>query len=165
MDGPNQLDHKSFEGKAAGGVYGLKQDSVLRLTAPPEDRVSIPKESYIVEEGNKEFSKEDGVIRVHQPQEEDRKHSKRYANKFYDQSPSSGFFVFGRPLLLGGCSGVGGTYGVKYLEIMRNEGVDVGVRGKVADGESIADGEDVEDEARSEEGGQNESTGNERYDS
>ena len=165
VDGPNQLDHKSFEEKAKGEDYGLKQDSVLRLTAPPEDRASISRESYIVEEGKKEFSKEDGVIRVDQPQEDDHEHSKRYADKFYDQSPSSGFYVFGRPLLLGGCSGVGGTYGVKDLEIMRNEGVDVGARGKVAAGESIADGEDVEEEARSEEGGQNQSTGNERYDS
>ena len=164
-DGPIQSDHKSFEEKAAGGDYGLKQNSVLRLTVPPEDRVSTSRESYIVEEGKKEFSKEDGVIRVDQPQEEDREHSKRYTDKFYDQSPSSGFSVFGRPLLLGGCSGVGGTYGVKELEIMRNEGVDVGVRGKVADGESTADGEDVEDEARSEEGGQIESTGDEGYDS
>ena len=48
---------------------------------------------------------------------------------------------------------------------MRNEGVDVGARGKVAAEESIADGEDVEEEERSEEGGQNEFTGNERYDS
>ena len=165
VDGPNQLDHKSFEEKAEGGDYGLKPDSVLRLTASSEDRASISRESYIVEEGKEKFSNEDGVIRADQPQEDDREHSKRYADKFHDQSPSSGFSVFGRPLLLGGCSGVGGTYGVKDLEIMRNEGVDVGVRGKEADGESIADGEDVEEEARSEEGGQNESTGSERYDS
>ena len=84
VDGPNQLDHKSFEEMAEGEDYGLKQDSVLRLTAPPEDGASISRESYIVEEGNKEFSKKDGVIRVDQPQEDDRGHSKRYANKFYD---------------------------------------------------------------------------------
>ena len=164
-DGPNQLDLKGFEEKAEGEDHGLNQYSVLRLPAPPEDRASMSSESYIVEEGNKEVSKEDGVIRVDPSQEDDREHLKRYPDKFYDQSPSSGFSVFGRPLLLGGCSGVGGTYGVTDLEIMRNEGVDVGVQGKVAAGESIADGEEVEVEERSEEEGQNESTGNDRYDS
>ena len=165
VDGPIQLVHMSFEEKDEGGDYGVKQNSVLRLTAPPEDRVSTSGESYIVEERKKEVSKEDGVIRVDQPQEEDCVQSKRYTDKFYDQSPSSGFSVFGRPLLLGGCSGVGGVYGVKELEIMRNEGGEVEVRGKMAEGEIIAVGEDVEDEARSEEGGQIESTGAERYDS
>ena len=165
VDGPNQLDHKGFEEKAEGEVYGLNQDSVLRLPSPPEYRASISSESYIAEEGNKKFSKEDGVITVDQPQEDDREQTKRHTDKLYDQSPSSGFSVFGRPLLLGGCSGVGGTYGIKDLETVRNEGVDDGVRGKVVAGESIVDGEDVEEEERSEEGGQNESTGNERYDS
>ena len=131
MDGPNQLDHKGFEEKVEGEVYGLNQDSVLRLPSPPEYRASISSESYIAEEGNKKFSKEDGVITVDQPQEDDREQTKRYADKLYDQSPSSGFSVFRRPLLLGGCSGVGGTYGIKDLETVRNEGVDDGVRGKV----------------------------------
>ena len=115
--------------------------------------------------GNKEFSKEDGEIREDQPQDDDREHLERYADKFYDQSPSPGFSVFGRPLLLGGCSGVGGTYGFNDLEIVRNEGADDGARGKVVAGVSLADGEVVEEDDRSEEEGQNESTGNERYDS
>ena len=165
MDGSNQLVHKGFEEKAEGEDYGLEQDFVLRLPVPPKDRASISSDSYSAEEGNVEFSKEDGVIRVDQPQEDDRERSKRYADKFYDQSPSSGFSVFGCPLLLGGCSGVGGTYGIKDLEIVRNEEVDDGARDKVAAGESIADGKDVEEEEMSEEGGQNEDTGNERYDS
>ena len=165
VDGPNQLDHKGFEEKAEGEVYGLNQDSALRLPSPPEYRAYISSESYIAEEGNKKFSKEDGEITVDQPQEDDREQTKRYAAKSYDQSPSSGFSVFGRPLLLGGCSGVGSTYGIKDLETVRNDGVDDRVRGKMVAGESIADGEDVEEAERSEEGGQNEATGNERYDS
>ena len=165
VDGPNPLGHKGFEEKAEGEDYGMEQDSVLRLHVPPEDRASISSESNFAEERNKEFSKEDGEIRVDQPQDADREHSERYADQFYDQSPSSGFSVFGRPLLLGGCSGVGGTYGIKDLEIVRNEGVDDGARGKVVAGGSIANGEVVEEEERSEKEGQNESTGNERYDS
>ena len=164
VDGPNSLDHKGFEEKFKGEDYGLKQDSVLRLPVPSEDSASISSESKIAEEGNKEFSKEDGEIREDQPQDDDREHLERYADKFYDQSPS-GFSVFGRPLLLGGCSGVGGTYGFKDLELVRKEGADDGARGKVVAGVSIADGEVIEEDDSSVEEVQNESTGNERYDS
>ena len=164
VDGPNSLDHKGFEEKAEGEDYGLKQDSVLRLPEPAEDSASISSESNIEEEENKEFSKEDGEIREDQPQDDDREHLERYADKFYDHSPSSGFSVFGRPLLLGGCSGVGGTYGIQDLEIVRKEGVDDGLRGKVVAGMSIADEEVAVEDERSDEEEQNESTGNERYD-
>ena len=165
VDGPNSLDHKGFEEKFEGEDYGLKQDPVLRLHLPSEDSASISSESKIAEEGNKEFSREDGEIREDQPQDDDQQHLKRYADKFYDQSPSSGFSVFGRPLLLGGCSGVGGTYGFKYLEIVRKEGADDGARGKMVAGVIIADGEVVKEDDSSVEEVQNESTGNERYDS
>ena len=165
VDGPNSLDHKGFEEKFEEEDYGLKQDFVLRLPVPSEDSASISSESKITEEGNKEFSKEDGEIREDQPQDDDREHLERYADKFYDQSPSSSFSVFGRPLLLGGCSGVGDTYGFKDLEIVRKEGADDGARGKVVAGVSIADGEVIEEDDSSVEEVQNESTGNERYDS
>ena len=164
-DGPNSVDHKGFEAIFEGEDYGLKQDFVLRFHVPSEDSASISSESKSAEEGNKKFSREEGEIRKDQPQDDDREHLERYADKFYDQSPSSGFSVFGRPLLLGGCSGLGGTVGIKVSEIERKEVNDDGVWGKVVAGEIIADGVVVEVDDSSVEEVQNESTGNGRYDS
>ena len=43
----------------------------------------------------------------------------RYGDNLYEQSPSSLFSVFGRPLLPGGFSGLGGTTGDEDLEPLR----------------------------------------------
>ena len=164
-EGPNLLGHKGFEAKFEGEDYGLKQGPVLRLLVPSEGSLSISSESNTAEEGNKEFSREEGEIREDQPQEDDCDHLERYADKFYDQSPSSSFSVFGRPFLPGGCSGLGGISEFKDLELVRNEVEDDRACGKVAAGVIIVDGEVVGADGSSVEDTQHESTRNGRYDS
>ena len=94
-----------------GEEHGLKQDP-LRLPMPFEGRVSISNESNIVEERNKDLSREEGEIRDDLPKDDDCFNMERYVDNFNDQSPSSRFSVFGRPLLPGGFSGPGGGGGV-----------------------------------------------------
>ena len=91
-----------------GGESGLKQGPVLRLSMPSEGRIPISSESNIAEEGIKEISREEGEIREDLPHDDDCVHIERYVNKYNDQSPSSRFSVFGRPMLPGDFSGLGG---------------------------------------------------------
>ena len=78
---------------------------------PSAGRVSTLSEPNIAEEGNYEFSREEGEIREDLHQDDDCVHTERYVNNYNDQSPSSRFSVFGRPLLQGDCSGLGGGGG------------------------------------------------------
>ena len=112
-DGLISSGHKGFETTFAGGGTGLNQGYVLRLHMPSIGRVSIPSESNIAEEGNKDLSREEGEIREDQPQDVDCVHMERYVNNCNDQSLSSRFSVFGRPLLLGDFSGLGVSLGLK----------------------------------------------------
>ena len=66
---------------------------------------------------------------------------KRYEDNLNNQSPSSRFSVFGRPLLPGGFSGLGGTSGYEDLELMRMEAYDGRVWGTDAAGVTIVAGE------------------------
>ena len=164
-DGPILLDHKGYETKFVGGESGLKQGPVLRLTMPSKGRISNSSESNIAEEGNKEISREEGEIREDLPQDDDCVHMEKYVKNYNDQSPSSRFSVFGRPLLPGDFSGLGGTSGYEDLELMRKEAEDDREWGRMSDGVIIADGEVAGIEGRRREETQHESAGNWMYDS
>ena len=148
-----------------GGESELKQGPVLRLPMPSVGSVSIPSESNIVEEGNKVLSREEGEIREDLPQDDDCVHMERYVNNYNDQSPSSRFSVFGRPLLLGDFSGLGGISGYEDLELMRKEAEDNRAWGRMPAGVIIAAGEVDGTKGRRVEETQHESTGNWKYDS
>ena len=158
-DGSNPLGHKAFEAKFVGEEFGLEQGPFLRLPMPFEGRVFISRESTIVEEGNKEHSREEGKIREDLPQDDGCAHMERYVDNLNDQSPSSRFSVFGRPLLPGGLLGLGGTSGYEDLELMRKEAEDDRVWGREATGVIIAAGEVVGADGRRVEEAQHESTG------
>ena len=134
---------------------------------PFEGRASISSESNAAEERNKEHSREEGEIREDLPQDDDYAHMERYLDNFNDQSSSSRFSVFGRPLLPGGFSGMGGgggTSGYENLELMRKEAEDDRVWGREATGVIKAAGEVAEADGRRIEKAQHESTGSWMYD-
>ena len=164
-NGPVLLDHKGYETKFVGGESGLKQGSALRLSMPSEGRISISREPNIAEEGIKEINKEEGEIREDSPQDDDCVHIERYVNNYNDQFPSSRLSVFGRPLLPGDFSGLGGTSGYEDLELMRNEAVDDREWGRRPAGVITTDGEVAGIEGRSGEETQHESIGDWMYDS
>ena len=164
-DGPILLDHKGYETKCVGGESGLNQGPVLRLSMPSEGRISIFSESNFAEEGHKEINREEVEIREDLPQDDDCVHIERYVNNYNDQSPSSRFSVFGRPLLPGDFSGLGGTSGYEDLELMRKEAIDDREWGRMRVGVITADGEVAGIEGRRGEETQHESTGDWRYDS
>ena len=107
-DGLNSLGHRGFKAKIVGEESGLKHGPLFRPPMPFEGRSSISSDSNIDEEGNKEHSREEGEIREDLPQDDDCVYMKRYEDNLNYQSPSSRFSVFGRPLLPGGFSGLGG---------------------------------------------------------
>ena len=156
--------HMGFETMYEGGETEQNQDPVSRLPMPSAGRVSTPSEPNIAEEGNYEFSREEGEIREDLHQDDDCVHTERYVNNYNDQSPSSRFSVFGRPLLQGDCSGLGGISGNEDLELMRKEAENERAWGRMPVGASIADGEVDGTEGRRVEETQQESTGNKKYD-
>ena len=164
-DGPILLDHKGYETKLAGGETGLKQGPVLRLSMPSEGRISISSDSNIAEEGFKEISREEGEIREALPQDDDCVHIERYVHNYNDQSPSSRFSVFGRPLLPGDFSGLGGTAGYEDLQLMRKEAVDDREWGRMPAEVITTDGAVAGIEGRRGEETHHESTGDWVYDS
>ena len=89
----------------------------------------------------------------------------RYVDNFNNQSTSSRFSVFGRPLLPGGFSGPGGTSGYEDLKLMRKEAEDDRAWGRVATDEIIAVGEVAGADGRRVEEAQHDSIGNWKYDS
>ena len=89
----------------------------------------------------------------------------RYADNLNNQSPSSRFFVFGRPLLLGGFSSLGGTTGYEDLELMRMVAVDGRERGWDYAGATIVVGEESGVVGRRMEEAQHESIESWTYDS
>ena len=162
-DGSNR--HKGFETEFAGEENGLIQYPVLRLPMNFEGRVSNSSESNIAEEGNKDISREEGEIREDLSKDDDCVDMERYVDNFNDQSPSSRFSVFGRPLLPGGFSGPGGPSGLEDMELMRKEAEDDMAWGRVAADESIAAGEEARADGRRVKEAQHDSTGNWKYDS
>ena len=97
--GSTSSGHMGFETMYEGGENEQNRDSVSRLPMPSAGRVSTPSDSNIAEGGNYEFSREEGEIREDLHQDDDCAHTERYVNNYNDQSPSSSFSVFGRPLL------------------------------------------------------------------
>ena len=155
--------HMGFETVNEGEETEQNQNPVSRLPMPSAGRVSTPSEPNIAEEGNNEFSRKEGEIREDLHQDDDCDHMERYVNN-YDQSPPSRFSVFGRPLLQGDCSGLGGISGNEDLELMRKEAEKERAWGRVPVGASIADGEVDMTEGRRGEETQQESIGNWKYD-
>ena len=86
---------------------------------PPECNRVSSRDSNFGEEGNNTHCQEEDVIREDLPQDDVCFYTNRYVDNFNDLSPSSRFSVFGRPLLPGGFSGLGGTTGNEDLELMR----------------------------------------------
>ena len=89
----------------------------------------------------------------------------RYVNNYNDKSPSSHFSIFGRPLLLGDCSGLGGISGYEDLELMRKEAENDREWSRMSAEVFIADGVVDGTEGRSVEETQHEATGEWKYDS
>ena len=162
--GSTSSGHMGFETMYEGGENEHNRDSVSRLPMPSAGRVSTPSDSNIAEGGNYEFSREEGEIREDLHQDDDCVHTERYVNNYNDQSPSSCFSVFGRPLLQGDCSGLGRISGNEDLEIMRKEVENERAWGRMAVGANIVDGEVDGTEGRRVEETQQESIGNWKYD-
>ena len=135
--GSTSSGHMGFETMYEGGENEQNRDSVSRLPMPSAGRVSTPSDSNIAEGGNYEFSREEGEIREDLHQDDDCVHTERYVNNYNDQSPSSRFSVFGRPLLQGDCSGLGRISGNEDLEIMRKEAENERAWGRMAVGANI----------------------------
>ena len=148
-----------------GEDSGLKQGPLLRPPMPFEGRSSISSYSNIDEEGNKEHSREEGEIREDLPQDGDCVYMKRYEDNLNDQSPSSRFSIFGRPLLPGGFSGLGGTSRYEDLELMRMEADDGRVWGGDAALATIVAGEVARVDGRRMGEAQHEPIGSWMYDS
>ena len=108
---------------------------------PFERSSSISRDPNIGEEGNNAHCREEGEIREDLPQNDVCVYMKRYVDNLNDQSSSSRFSVFGRPLLPRGFSGLGGTTGNEDLELMRMEAVDGREWGRDYAGATIVVGE------------------------
>ena len=93
-DRPISSGHKGYETTFVRGEHGLNQDLVLRLPMPFVCNISIPSESNIAEEENKELNKEESKIREDLPKDNDCDQMERYVKNYNDQSPSSRFSVF-----------------------------------------------------------------------
>ena len=117
--GLNASSHKCSKAKDEGEESGLKQGPVLRPSMPLECKRSSSKDSNFSEEDNNTHWREEDEIREDLPQDDVCLYSNRYVDNLNDLSPSSHFSVFGRPLLPGGFSGLGGTTGYEDLELMR----------------------------------------------
>ena len=82
--GSTSSGHMGFETMYEGGETEQNQDSVSRLPMPSAGRVSTPSEPNIAEEGNYEFSREEGEIREDLHQDDDCVHTERYVNNYND---------------------------------------------------------------------------------
>ena len=129
--GPNVSNLKCSKANDAGEDSRLKQAPV-RLFMPPECNRASSRDSNFGEEGNNTHGREEDVIREDLPQDDVCCYTNRYVdnlNDLNDLSPSSRFSVFGRPLLPGGFSGLGGTIGNENMKLMRMVGDDGRGRG------------------------------------
>ena len=102
-----------------GEESGLKQGPVLRPSMPLECKRSSSKDSNFGEDGNNTHCREEDEIREDLPEEDVCLYTNRYVDNLNDLSLSSRFSVFGRPILPGGFSSLGGTTGYEDLELMR----------------------------------------------
>ena len=130
LDGLNASSHKCSKAKDGGEESRLKQGPVLRPSKPLECKRSSSRDSNFGEEGNNTHCREEDKIREELPQDDVCLYTNRYVDNLNDLYPSSRFSVFGRPLLPGGFSGLGGTTGYEDLELMRMEVDDGRGRGR-----------------------------------
>ena len=80
---------------------------------PLDCKRSSSRELNFGEEGDNTRCREEDEIREDLPQDDVCVYMNRYVDNLNDLSPFSHFSVFGRPLLPGGFSGLGGHYWVK----------------------------------------------------
>ena len=78
---------------------------------PLECKWSSSRDPNNSEEGNNTHCQEEGEIREDLPQDDVCAYMNRYVDNLNDLSPSSHFYVFGRPMLPGGFSGQRGGGG------------------------------------------------------
>ena len=107
-----------------GEENGLNQASVLPSMFPECNRASS-RDSNNGEEVSNTHSRDEDVTREVLLQDDARCYKNRYVdnlNDLNDLSPSSRFSVFGRPLLPGDFSGLGGNTGYENMELMRMVG-------------------------------------------
>ena len=86
---------------------------------PSECKSPISRALNAGKEGNATHIWEEGEFREDLAQENDHAYMNRYGDNLYEQCPSTLLSVFGRPLLPGGFSGLGGTIGDEDLEPLR----------------------------------------------
>ena len=120
--------------KAVGMGVWLSQGSLLRPSLHSNYKRPFPRVLNVGNEGNITHNWEEGKIREVLGQESDCVNIHRYGDNLYEQSPFSIISVFGRPLLSGGFSclggGGGGTIGnedLKPLRVVATNGREWGV--------------------------------------
>ena len=111
-----------------------------------------------VKEGNATQIWEEGEFREDPAQENDRVYMNRYGDNLYEQSPSTLLSVFGRPLLPGGFSGLGGTIRDEDLEPLRVVAADGREWGLDCSGVIIEVGQELGEAGQRKEEAQNESS-------
>ena len=129
-----------------GEENGLNQASVTPSMSPESKRASS-RDSNNGEEVNNTHSRDEDVTREVLLQEDARCYKNRYVdnlNDLNDMSPSSRFSIFGRPLLPGDFSGLGGNTGYENMELIRMVGDEDRGRGRDYAGEITVLGEESE---------------------
>ena len=119
LNGSDSLDYNGSEAQEMGMGAELRQGLCSRDTSPSSCKRLIlstkndgQKEQSIQSGEDEEFSKD-------LPHKHGCDHTNRYDDNLYAQSPPFPFSVFGRPLLPGGFSCLGGIFRVKDLEPLR----------------------------------------------
>ena len=146
--GPIVSNLKCSKADVEGEDFGLNQTSV-KSTKSPECSWVGSRDSNIGEEGNNTHGREEEVRQGQEDPhlDDERCYSIRYVdnlNDLSDLSPSSRFSVFGRPLLPGDFSGLGGTTRIENTDLMRTVGDEGRERGWDYEGVTTVRGEESE---------------------
>ena len=99
--------------KAIGMGIGPSQGPLLRPFLPSNYKSPIPRVLNAGKKGDLTHIWEEGEFREGLAEVNDCVNMHRYGDNLYEQSPSPLFSVFGRPLLLGGFSGLGVPLGMR----------------------------------------------------
>ena len=108
LHGPNSYVPSCFKAEATGMGVGLRQGLLSRPVLPSECKSPISSTLNAGKEGKAIHIWEEGELREDLAQENGRVYMNKYGDNLYEQSPPTPFSVFGRPLLPGGFSGLGG---------------------------------------------------------
>ena len=110
LDGSDSFDLSFLKAEAAEMGVGLSRGSLLRPFLPSECKSPISRVLNADKKGNATHIWEEGEFREDLAQGNDRVYMNKYGDNLYEQSPTSLFSVFGRPLLPGGFLGLGGYH-------------------------------------------------------